>query len=199
MKCPVCKSELKMIGQKNIQTSADHCCGIESSLEDTFECSDDKCLSHEYDIFWDDTGGLYSSHYYPIDKNIFIDKNNAPFGSFQRQSNIEIWKDDENFRLPKVFGWQLEVKYLYQSNENGDILSKKPSFILWHNHTMYISGIRMLIFGLKSHYSKFHSRTNKEDYQWPPNYFKNDWWRWVVPFVLRIIDNKNFRLTEMEN
>jgi len=151
MKCPVCKSELIVLEQKYLETLIEHVENIPPSLKDSYICSNSNCASHKFNIHWNEYGETYSD-FSNREFFQFIDNNNAPFGSYQRKSNVEIYKKDENKKY-KIFGWTLEIEWKYKSNLDGDILSKKPKLVLWTpEHTMYISGISMLVFLLQKHF-----------------------------------------------
>jgi len=205
MRCPACKSELIVGGQKHLETVGEHAFCQEPSLKNFYLCSNPDCNCSKLKVMWDEWGGYYTGKNWKDAQNIqFIDNNNGAFGSVERESQVTIYKKDENKKIKLPFNWIAEIEYKYTADQDGNVLTKKPTLQLWkpeHDgmHSHYITGISMLVFMLKEHYNKFHSRTDKKDYEWPPSYFKNDWWRWIVPFLLRIIDNKNFRLTEMEN
>jgi len=50
----------------------------------------------------------------------------------------------------------------------------------------------MLFFTLKHHYNRFYDDQEK-DFEYPQyDWQKKDWWRWIAPFILRIIDRKNY-------
>jgi len=95
MKCPSCKSELIVSGQARLETVCEHVSNPNGipSLKDKYICSDIDCETHNYGVCWNSGGEKYSE--YP-DNSIYADNNDAPFGSFQRKLNIEIYKDDEN-------------------------------------------------------------------------------------------------------
>lgn len=135
MRCPACKSELIVGGQKHLETSEEHVMCIEPSLKDFYVCSNTNCDCNKLHVVWDQWGDYYSGSNWKQAKDIkFIGNNYGAFDSFARQLQVEIYKDDENFYFPSIFGWQIQVKYIYKSNECGDILSKRPSLVFWHNH-----------------------------------------------------------------
>ena len=197
MKCPCCKKELIIGGQKRLETLSEHVFDPNGnpSLKDFYICNNFLCDCSALRVMWDQWGGFYAGKNWKEAQDIkFIDNNDGAFGSFERKLNVETGKHDEEFYFPKVFGWRIKIEYEYKSNEDGDILSRKLKPILIHNNAVYISGVRMLIYSIKSHYVDY-LRIGKieDDFQYPKYRARKDWWRWVAPFVLRIIDRKNFK------
>jgi hypothetical protein len=128
--CPVCKSEIIEGDYKKMQTLDEHVCNpnAEPSLKPTFKCSNFDCLTHKHRIFWDWFGALYGRTYNC--KSIFINQNDAPFGSSNRKSNVEIYKAGLKDRIWLSPWWTLKlwqpmIEYKYTSNYDGDVLSKK--------------------------------------------------------------------------
>lgn len=155
MLCPICKSVLVVTGQERLETLDEHVCDPngEVCLKDKYECVNKRCSAYNR-IMWEEGGDLYWKGEWSRKEYFnFIDRNESPFGSFSRQMNIEIYKKDENFLLCTIFGRKIYVKYLYKSNEDGDILSRKWKFeLITKDGTIYISGLRMLMFSIR----KFH-------------------------------------------
>jgi hypothetical protein len=147
MKCPVCKSDLKLSGQLYLETLDEHVLNIEPELKDNYICSNMDCQSHKFKIHWNEFGERYSG--FGCDK-IFIDNNDAPFGSLWRKINAQ-HKEDENIRI-KFFNVMFEIDWDYLADFDGNIISKKPSLKLWINHVLYVSGISMLFFMIQQHY-----------------------------------------------
>lgn len=193
MKCPSCKSELVVKGQERLETLVEHVECIEPSLKDSYICSNSDCVTHEFGIRWNDNGEMYSKKFSYKDK-IFIDNNNAPFGSFQRKLNVEIYKKDENKKF-KIFGWIVEIKFKYQSNEDGDILKKSPKINLWEpagdHHVLYIPGIHMFFYCVEKHFAKYNP-DYYDDFVLPVR--KNDdWWRKAAVYAIRVLDRKGYK------
>lgn len=67
----------------------------------------------------------------------------------------------------------LQLKWKYKSNLMGEILSKRPSFELYINNALYISGITMILFSLRNHFR----HPKKENFDYPKYSMKKDWWR----------------------
>ena len=199
MKCPACRSILVITGQERLQTLTEH---VENpngrvSMKDKYECSNPLCVTHDTGICWDASGGMYSLNWKANSPKInWIDNNNGAFGSIERKINVEVYKNDENIRVKIPFvNIVLEIDWQYKADEDGNVLSKKPSLKVWINNTLYISGIRMLIFSIRNHYWKFNVNNKNEDFQYPIGSFAKDWWRWVAVFILRIIDRKTYALS----
>ena len=140
MLCPCCKKKLVEGKKLRIQTLAEHVLfpNEKPSLKSSFRCGNNYCAASHPKIFWDEYGDIYGC----VKGIKWIDGNDGPFGSIQRQSNIEILKKDENkilFSIPFT-RFFLKVEYDYKSNENGDILERKANYYLakWNkNRTSY--------------------------------------------------------------
>jgi len=152
MRCPVCKKELVITGQARLETLEEHIFDSNGipALKDKYQCVNEKCAAHIYNVCWDNTGGYYSRLYSYPKKIKFIDDNTGPFGSWARRQNIEIYKHDENFDLLNLYWFKIRVEFKYKANENGDILSRKRHFhILLRNDigwVYWISPIKMFFF-----------------------------------------------------
>jgi hypothetical protein len=133
-------------------------------------------------------------------KEFFINNNDAPFGSPERKTNVEIRKEDENkllFTFPcyPLKGWKVYSKWEYRSNEDGDILKKKLHFrIITNENIVYISGIRMLKYSLGKTYDswKMARSCSKNRYyikslqERATVKGKDEWWRKVNAFVAKM-------------
>ncbi len=200
MKCPCCKSELVVASQARLRTLEEHVSDPngEVSLKNKWVCSDKTCPTHRYGVRWNDYGEKYSRIY--RDDIEYIGNNDAPFGSLERKINVEVRKNDENLHW-RVGKFHLELDWVYKSDMDGNILSKKPSFKLWINNTLYISGIRMLIYSITSYYREksWSGKARLEKFEYPKYAnFRKDWWRWVAPFILRIVDHKTYMIAKKE-
>jgi len=160
MLCPRCKSALVVTGAARLETLEEHVCCAPVSMKRVYECSNPNCLTKKLWVVWNEDGEYYdrSPHklYKMIDNNIFIDKNSAPFGSFQRELNVEVSKKDENYTLLKIWGWKFEVYFTYKSNKDGEILKRKRHLRIWKRDKncdiswiLYQSGIHMLLYCIK--------------------------------------------------
>lgn len=136
MYCPVCKERLYITGKARMETLSEHVENVEViSKKDKYECLNDKCQAYNK-VFWNFNGETYTNRqfgFFILDEIDFINGNNAPFGSFQRKMNVEILKHDEDFYLFKKWfgGFSLKVMFKYKSNENGDIIKRKP-YLQWY-------------------------------------------------------------------
>jgi len=192
MLCPLCKSELKVTGQEHLQTTDEHVCcpNDEPCLKDKYECLDPGCSGHNR-FMWGEDGSLYYKNDYCKSETFnFIDGNDGAFDSFARRINVEIYKKDENFLLCTLFGRKIFIKYLYKSNDDGDILKRTWTFeILRKNGSLYISGWRMLLFSIRkfhlNSYRRFEDERFEEEYLELSEWQKKDWWRRVASWYAR--------------
>ena len=127
--CPVCKSHVVIGEMRRLETLGEHAMDpkAEPCLKPEYKCSNKKCITHKYEIIWDYYGGLYVGKYKGYDEVKYISDNDAPFGSSQRKSNVEIFKKglkDIKYLHPVLTLWicQLYIEYHYESNKNGEIL-----------------------------------------------------------------------------
>lgn len=185
MLCPICKKELVVTGQERLETLDEHVCNPngEICLKDKYECINETCSAYNR-IMWGEDGDLYWKNGWSRKEYFnFIDGNEAPFGSFSRRMNVEIYKKDENFLLCTIFERKNYVKYLYKSNEDGDILNRKWKFeLITKDGTIYISGLRMLVYSIKKFHRNLFEKTIdeekfKEEYLVLQDWQKKDWWR----------------------
>lgn len=130
--CPVCKSPVKISGQKNYETLSEHVSdpnAEERPLRDAYRCTNKNCIcnSEEHDVYWNYNGEMYGGFY--IDDEEFIGENNAPFGSFERKLNVESRKcgvKDKTYLHPALCLWLLQpyIEYHYKANVNGDVVKR---------------------------------------------------------------------------
>ena len=196
MLCPICRTELIVTGQERLETLSEHVCDPngEPSLKDKYECPNRECVAFG-ELCWNDWGERYGGGF-NFPEELFIYKNDAPFGSFQRKANVEIGKHDEDHPL---FGletrWGLiRVVYKYTSNTDGDILSRKRTYEIWSKdrggigYYVHPLGIHMLIFCIKDFHRKLkQGRLDKEDLY--PRVWDKRWWKklscWYSRMFLR--------------
>lgn len=148
-------------------------------------------------MYWNEDGEIYDTNgnWNKVKGIQFIDNNDGPFGSFQRKSNVEIYKKDENYDLLNIGKYRFHIKFWYKSNENGDILKKGRSLEIWikdsnaGGYTLYISGISMLIFIIREFHNELKMAKNNKWYKdrikeslQTKEWQKNDWWRRVANF-----------------
>lgn len=198
---------LTVVGQDRLQTLCEH---VERpnetpSLKSRYECRNAGCSAFE-SVCWNEGGesyALYGHDKYQSFETSCIGNNTAPFGSFQRQMNVEIYKKDENhplFGITTRWGY-IEVAYHYKSDRDGNILSRRRSYNIWKKaefgHTLYTSGARMLIYCLKSFYRKLHSASLGPDDIFNRRWRDNRWWKqlsmWHNRTVLRLFYPKVFK------
>jgi hypothetical protein len=202
MKCPVCKTELVVWKRMRLETLDEHVSNPNGpvSLKSSFRCPSKTCEANDWildkpRVFWNEIGDLYQwgQAKYPLEIP-FINNNNAPFGSFQRQMNVEIYKKDENKLLLKIpcwplNGWKLRSRYSYKSNRDGDILSRGLHFDwITNNGVWHVWGYRMLIFSLKHTWRNWKNGNYEElndavkRASWP----RAEWWRKINAKVAKL-------------
>lgn len=156
-RCPFCKSKLFVIGIERIETLIDHVCnpnGI-GSMQDIYACSNKKCESNNEEslIRWDWFGDLYmfGKNYKKFNELSNSVINNAPYGTTNRKTNIEIYKKGLKKRMIEVwpkwylFNFGFFIEYKYTADYEGNVLSKKRRLQLLKKSnigaTYYIPGI----------------------------------------------------------
>lgn len=213
LKCPVCKKDLEEWEERRLQTLDEHICdpnGI-PSLKMSYRCPDESCMTRQQGVFWNEDGELYTEEYVMDIKTIipFIDNNNAPFGSFQRQSNVEIFRDDKKllFILPKwmpgiLSEMKIMLKWNYKSDINGDVLKKRwvLKYLVKEDDGYYYHnwGVHMLIFGIKGilkarkiggNTMTWELRDNIERAAWTDA----EWWRKWNAVIAKLILSRKVR------
>jgi hypothetical protein len=131
MKCPICRTELVITGQAYLETLLEHVFGQSASLKSKYQCPETSCVAFKDELVWNEDGEYYGGRLESFGKKYqFINDNKAPFGSFQRQLNVEIGKKDENFDLLNLYFIRLHVEYKYTSNTDGDVLSRHSRLVI---------------------------------------------------------------------
>ncbi len=201
MLCPCCKTELVVTGQARLETLDEHVSCVEPSMKDKYECPNSCCEAFQ-EIFWNSDGERYSKAYGK--KVHFIDNNDAPFGSFTRRINVEIYKKDEEKDLFQIGRYKYRLVYQYKADDNGKILSRKRKIEIWiegqnrnGSYTYYHSGIRMLFFSIGQFHRELKWRSNKDlkDRLDKDNWRnKDEWWRvatcWYARTYLKLFPLK---------
>jgi hypothetical protein len=128
MFCPACKSKLVLGGLKKYETLLDHVSDPngESEPAHTFICVNPECEVSKRDCFWD-TMGEFFSRFNPKEIK-FINNNDAPFGSFQRELNAQLHSEKRHYFYigPKKYAWTLSFNWIVGANENGEVIKKRP-------------------------------------------------------------------------
>ncbi len=128
MLCPVCRSPLVEHEPQRLQSLSEHVSDPngEPSLKMAFVCMDPACLSHKSEMRWTDSGERYGGFDF---EGKFIGDNDAPFGTYQRQANVEIYKQGlkEYRTLCTIGDIRFDLEYHYRSNQNGDVLGRSWS------------------------------------------------------------------------
>ena len=205
MLCPVCKTKLAKGPQMRLQTLVEHVCCPNSipALKDSFLCPNRDCQAFQRKIVWNSDGERYGPY---TSKDIsWINGNDAPFGSFQRQCNVEVYKKDENrtlFTIPDwkwlpLHGWRCNSKWIYKSNENGDVLSRKMK-LEWvtRENVVHMWGMYMMMYSLKQTYKAWKQLGEDSTRPWCINELRDtvkrsswpkaEWWRKVAAVFAKI-------------
>ena len=209
LKCPFCMTLLVVAGQERLETLDEHIFQREPSLKDRYVCPAKKCPTYGV-VCWNEDGELYTEgdtsesrkennkKYRQIE---FIDKNYAPFGSFQRKCNVEVYKKDENYSF-NIGKLRFEIVFHYTSDYDGRILKRWRSLDIWikdknGQYSLYRSGLGMLIFRIKQyHYHrKFNRKEIAKDIDTTDWTNQRDWWRKAGCWYARVF-TKLFPLEE---
>lgn len=161
--CPVCRERLVVTGKARLETLDEHVSDPNGTpaLKIKYECSNEECATHKK-LMWEEGGGMYHGWDTPYSEKFpFIDGNNAPFGSFERCTNVEVYKEDENFDLFKWWGGKVRVVYRYTSDNDGNILTRRRKYEIWVKerdkcYTHYISGWSVFWYMVRRFHSIFH-------------------------------------------
>ena len=203
--CPLCRSELAITGQARLETILEHVeCSEEISLKNKYECSNEDCPTRNV-VFWNQDGELYTHEYVAYKSLKFIDDNDAPFGSHQREFNVTCYKHDEDYDLYVGRKWRWQITFTYTANENGEILSRKRHLKFWKRDKSgmeihHIPGIHMFIYTIKSFrkhldfYEINHPAIQRDLvlHEWQ----KEDWWRRYAHPIKKWLYNRKL---EQEN
>ena len=203
MRCPVCRCELVEYKMLPLQTADEHIMGCENpSLKMAYCCPNTKnCACTFADgkpvVYWNEDGELYGNAMgLPA-----IDNNNAPFGSFQRKINVEVYKKDENklilalpFCFPSVLsGMNIFTHWHYKANEEGEILQRRLRFDYITKYGVYHNwGPHMLSYCLRHTFRDWREAKKDPHNKWTINSLKQtvrqkswqhkEWWRKVNIF-----------------
>lgn len=198
MFCPVCKKALVVWKKLRMESVVDHVGdpnGVPPLME-AYRCPDPLCITRKNFIFWNYEGELFSDKYISSEdmRSIkFIAGNDAPFGTFQRKMNVEIYKKNENKLLVKLPSWfpsvwsgmKIYSDWRYTSNENGDILKRRLKIRCVKKDGVIYMGFRMLKHVLRENFKAFFE-TMKSDDKWfkklllenaKKEPIKDEWWR----------------------
>lgn len=214
MKCSVCRAELVVNGQEYLETSEEHVTCSRVTLKDKYVCSDPNCQTHTVGVCWNSDGEYYSKVFRA--ELPFIDGLKGAIGSFERKMEVELYKHDEDkaiwvcgtgrfawlkwlYWLVRAFpcwpknGWVLWEKCGYSGNEDGQILKRWRKYEWVRDDcTVYLPGLRMLVFCLKRIWRSRHCKTpweirelqdNIRHSQWP----NPAWWRKASAFISKRI------------
>ena len=192
MLCPACKAELTPGEACAYQTLDEHVCcpNRRSSVRPTWVCTNSQCGTYNTGTFWSEDGeGPYGGSYYA--KHEWIDGNPLPFNSYHRAIYFQCGYHDEDVKY-KLGKLTVRKEITYLSDDFGNKTGKRIRHTFWWKNMLYISGLRMLIFSLKTFYrikkigpehAQEEVRCIKERSTWS----KASWWRkaavlWVKVF-----------------
>lgn len=207
LRCPICKKELFIVGKDYLETLGEHVQNQRVSLKNRYECVNRSCIAYHTQMHWNEDGDYYSHQDYMFEKFPFIDNNSAPFGSYQRQANVEIYKKDENFTLLNLHFICFFIEWAYRSNRDGEILSKRPKLVTCvrsrGNLVHYIPGIKMFFFCISRYRrdrkmyleSKGKSKTPSifgalRDIAFNKDKWDKRWWKMFSNWLIRTFDRK---------
>ncbi len=196
MKCPICRGLLEVTGQERLETLDEHVCNPngEISMKDVYQCVNKDCIAKHDGLVWNSEGDLYSYNVKGHKEYPFIDNNDGPFGSYMRKARVEIYKKDENFYLFKSKKFDIEVKWIYKSDDDGNILSKRPSFWMWKSDKRGIGKTSWdfpwssFFYKLKTfkHQRRFSKNNDLKEFFFPNNWNKDHFWVKLSASYLKI-------------
>lgn len=197
MLCPICKTKLVTTKKARLETLEEHvCCVDKISLKDAYNCPNISCQANIFKLLWSESGDCYFTGC--RDNLNFIDGNNAPFGTINRKIYVEVYKHDEDKTI-RIGKFMLRRVFSYESDYDGNILSKKSRLQFFYNGVLYISGLRMFIFILKEFYhlrralKNNPSDVNRDEMR---RMLKRNWdkriWYKLFQIYVRLIHNKFF-------
>lgn len=128
-KCPCCKSSIIEGEESHYQNSLDHISNPNGNPPSriTYICSESTCHTRKKDMFWDEYGDLYVGGWSGDEH--FENKNSAPFGSYSRKSNVEIYRKNlkKGIYLHPIFTffiWKPYIEFKYKADYNGKITKR---------------------------------------------------------------------------
>ncbi len=151
MLCPICKSELILgEGLKKYETLEEHVCSPndEPCAKEYFICSNTSCVTHSF-VFWDHMGESYrlNTNYLEMKEKYPY---TVPMNSWAKKKEIELEKHDEDFILLNLFFVRWKIKFEYEGDEQGNILSRKSKIEAQirskHGWQLHHSNLHMFIF-----------------------------------------------------
>lgn len=217
-KCPACMEKMTMDSQREYETLGDHVSDPNRKshpLRDSYICSDEKCITRKYNVFWDYMGDRYGyipyndvkKYGYTDCDQLFINENDAPFGSHSRKSNVEIYKKGlkKEIWLHRMFGgwfFQPFIEFHYKSNEQGDVLKKTFSlkFVKRYGRSdgclvsFWYGTWKYLYWGFKNHIRNYKKEGNPISLKnaFEKSYNRDFPYR-VFEFTMKIFYNRYYR------
>lgn len=192
MKCPICRTSLIITGQEQLESMYEHITNSEVSFKDAFGCPIITCEAYKDKIVWDHYGDMFGSSYRK--EYHFVGGNYGPFGSERRaREACDLYKKShtKHIEFRKI---DIEIYPECEADNNGKILKKKWRSNLWINRILYISGIRMFIFSIKSFYRGRKWENQRELKKHFEPFGRNDeWWRIASRQYFRIVHRKMYK------
>ena len=166
MRCSVCETELiQGDSEKSYETTADHVCNPNETppLRMYWRCPNEECDTNKLGSFWGYNGEFFHGYENFRHKFDFIDGWSGALGSIARQTEVEVYKKDENYTFLNLWFFKFNWVWQYEADEDGNILKRKPKLEVWKRergggYVGYRSGIRMFFFCLgrfKRHLKEF--------------------------------------------
>lgn len=214
--CPVCRKPIVPFKEMRLETLDEHIFDPNGtpSLKWGYWCPDESCATRVFGIFWNDEGDLYAqacAPYLTREKKAsipFIDGNDAPFGSFQRKCNVDVYKKDQNrtiIVLPKFMpgilsGMKIRTKWSYQGDYDGKVTKRRLGFeYITKGGVIHLWGLRMVKHCVSRSFRAWWELRKNPNATWHRNELKEtikqgtwpraEWWRkvsaWVATILLR--------------
>lgn len=205
MFCPACKTQLVKFDMRPLETLDEHICesfmseNAKIPLKAAYRCPVESCVTRQFGRFWNYIGDIYVEHVYKrltsqAKEKLFVDGNDAPFGSWQRKSNKESKNVERKLvTLPLWFpnvmsGMTIYLVTHYRSNYNGDLLSRYFSLKYVTKYSIiHIWGLRMLKYGFREIFKAIIELRKNPDAAWHrkqlvgyierESWGDNEWWR----------------------
>ena len=199
MRCPKCKEVLVVTSQERLETLDEHVMCVEPTLKDTYQCINENCPCSSKNYRWNKYGEFYSGGEYP-NKTFAKDELTSPYNSFQRKSEVEIYKKGlrKKYVLHPIFMLYFFKPYIdinYKSDMDGNVLSKRYSLKIWakDENGGYNIGASFCFHTWKYLYGEFIKNIKEKDYTkaFEPSYNKS-WDYKIFEWVMKKIYRKEY-------
>lgn len=210
--CPICTFPLFINGQAKLETLSEHICNLDDvCLKDKYQCSNEACEAFKDELVWTENGEYFGAFAKGVPfrkKYAFVDNNNGPFNSFQRATNVKVYKKDENKTLFELFRFRVDKEYTYDADTSGNVTKREWKLRYWirskdkdnPSYTSYIPGIHMFFFSLRDFKNKrerweknkpnIYIRSELHD-EFFPRWKDDRWWKrlstWYFNFFYRAL------------